>query len=70
MTGFGDLNLKFPLILVIFVFMNSLRSCSIELSLKKTFITSVRHKPGSSAKETSFSLKISDIETRDVMPSR
>ena len=41
MTDFGDLNLKIPLILAISVFMrrNSF-SCSAELRMKKSFITS------------------------------
>ena len=37
MTGFCDLNLKFPLILAISVFLRSLNSCSAELSMKKFY---------------------------------
>ena len=57
MTGFGDLNLKFPLTLAISVFMSGLNS---KLSMKKVFITvGPRHKfkPAGTAAEESKILK-------------
>ena len=40
MTGFGDLNLKFPGILAISVFMNSLNFLLSTVEREKSFITS------------------------------
>ena len=42
MTGFGDLNLKFPLILAILVLISSLNFMLSSVEHEKSFITSVQ----------------------------